>query len=65
MDRDFEAQMDLDAIQRASQVEADAGRMIRLRGYLEDQKQGLDEALSFITPPSRGFNDTVRNKGSL
>lgn len=64
-EQNFEAQEDLNAIQRASQVEADAGRMSRLRGYLEDQKKGLDEALNVIAPPSRSFNNTVRNKGSL
>ena len=64
-DQDYEAQADLDALMRSSELQNDAGRMMKLRSYVEDQKAGLDEALAATTPPSRGFNDTVRSKRSL
>ncbi len=63
--QDYEAQADLDALIRAAELQKDAGRLLKLRGYIEDQKDGLEEALVVTTPPSRGFNDTVRSKGSL
>ena len=66
VDTDYEAEADLDALQRADEVKSNPLRLSRLRGYLEDKKEAVDKALSgFASPGPAGFNNAARSKRSL
>ena len=59
---DFEAQMDLEALRTAKEVENDPSRIARARAFAERRRDELAEIAGNLPGrPSRGFNKSVRN----
>lgn len=65
VDKDWEAEADMDAIRRAAEVQSDSGRMIRLQSYLADKRNSLDEALESLSSGASRFNNSTVTKRSL
>ena len=62
---DFDAEMDLDALQRVKAMEREPTRFDRVRAFVQRKQEALDDAVSDIKPKNLGFNGAVRSKRSL
>ncbi len=62
---DFEAEMDLDALQRVKAMEREPSRFDRVASFVQRKQEALNDAVADIKPKNLGFNGSVRSKRSL